>query len=526
MSEKRSLGKSVPASEWRQFHKVTPLAKGGMVWIVFAIAVYNIIQQILEGGVRGFGDFIEKLTWLIGLAIFGGLILLTLLVILFSWVSWKFQSFAIVDSGIHKRAGVIMKNHAHMRWDRIQSVEVEQRLFGRIFGFGSVKVESAGSEPAIELGLLSMEDCATLRKEVLAGLANARAGRPVRMGLAGHDAVGHEGGELVPGAGEVDGVVDCAQPFAQTPHVIPVYDPDDTENDRLIFELPTARLVGSSFLTAGTILALIGLAASIVLSIWSEVSLIAIIIFIGGAIISVVKSALGAYGTKVYISENGLRVRSGLTKLTTRSMPPARLHAIELHRPILWRWKDWWQVTATLAGGNGAESIDDAIRAGIIVPVGSREEALRMLWTMLPDAGTDDDATLIHDALDGLGTGRFFLSAPGRAKWFDPITYKSRGVCLTPQVAVLRRGRFSRKVTFVWQDHTQSLRMSQGPIQRLLKLGDIRVDMVNLQGNTRHKNMAIDEVERIIWVENDLTSRARHVGVSETIEQWRERVRV
>ncbi|QTG75845.1 PH domain-containing protein [Trueperella pecoris] len=529
MSDKRNLGDSVPAEAWRKFHKVTPIAKGGMVWVVLAIAVYNILQQILENGMDGFTDLLDHITWLIGIAIFGGLIVLTLLVILFSWVSWKYQSFAIVDSGIHKRTGVLIKNHSHMRWDRVQTVEVEQRLFGRIFGFGSVKIESAGSEPATELGLLTMEYCAKLRKEVLTGLANARAGRPIGMGLSATDVVGREPGTELPAAvGQpADGVVDGSQAFGQAAGpVVPIFDPDDTENDRLIFELPTSRLIAAQFLSMGAVITIVGTIVVIGVSIWLHSALMAMVVLLFGAVVSIVQSGLAAYGTKVYISENGLRVRAGLTKLTTRSMPPARMHAIELHRPILWRWKDWWKVSATLAGGNALENAGEATKAGIVIPVGTREEALQTLWTMLPDAGTDDDAALIRDALDGLGTGRFFLSAPGRAKWFDPITYKSRGICLTPRVAVIRRGRFSRKVTFVWQDHTQSLRMSQGPIQRRLQLGDINFDMVNVQHYTRHKNMAIDEVERMIWVENDLTAKARHVGVSESIDDWRERVRV
>ena len=148
-----------------------------------------------------------------------------------------------------------------------------------------------------------------------------------------------------------------------------------------------------------------------------------------------------------------------------------------------------------------------------------------MLWTMLPDGGTDDDAALIRDALDGFGTGRFFLSSPDRAKWFDPITYRSRGICLTPKVAVFRRGRFGRRVMFVWQDHTQSMSMSQGPIQRRLGLGAIKLDLVSAASAT-HKNMDVAEVERMVWIENDLASRARHAGVSESIEAWRERVGV
>ena len=78
---------------------------------------------------------------------------------------------------------------------------------------------------------------------------------------------------------------------------------------------------------------------------------------------------------------------------------------------------------------------------------------------------------------------------------------------------------------FVWQDHTQSMSMSQGPIQRRLGLGAIKLDLVSAASAT-HKNMDVAEVERMVWIENDLASRARHAGVSESIEAWRERLGV
>lgn len=541
MSDKRALGESVPEDAWRRFHKVTPLASGGTLGIILVVLVYNILQSVLEDGLADLREVASHITVVVVLIALGALLTLVVFVVLVAWVAWRFQSFAVVDSGIHKRSGILLKSHTHMRWDRVQTVEVEQRLFGRIFGFGSVKVESAGSEPGIELGLLTMADCAALRKEILRGLANARAGKPI--GLS-NDAVapGDSSGDPAvgqPGVGEPAGVGAHHEPgFSATPGeagaepgasgvepVIPVFDPDDTENGQLIFVMPTARLVASQFLGPTIIVTVAATALTLVMSMWVEYSIIAAIFIIGGKLFTFVSDSLKRYGTKVYISANGLRVRSGLTTLTTRSMPPTRLHAIELRRPILWRWKDWWSVEATLAGASALDSFGESPSSELVIPAGSREEALRVLWTMLPDAGTDDDAALIRDALDGFGTGRFFLSSPERAKWFDPITYRSRGICLTPKVAVFRRGRFGRRVMFVWQDHTQSMSMSQGPIQRLLGLGAIRLDLVSVASAT-HKNMDVAEVERMAWIENDLASRARHAGVSESIEAWRERVGV
>ena len=572
---KSGLGASVPEGAWRKFHKVSPLAQGGALWVVFGVIVFNIIIQILETGMGDLLDSLQDITVTVVLIILGGLVALTLVVILFSWISWRYQSFAVVDSGVHKRSGILLKNHSHMRWDRIQTVEVEQKLFGRIFGFGSVKVESAGGEPATELGLLTMEDCGKLRREILTGLTNARAGRPIGLGVQVSDVVGAQSIEAIPpGAGtqihddgrlgygqqpgfeqpgfEQSGYGDqpvypgsqlgqhpgqhpgqpvypeSGQPYQGQPGAeIPIFDPDDLERDRQIFELPTSRLFASAVFNTGFIIAVFLVVVFIILALAiGEDGILFAIVGVGSGLIAWGKSLLDAYGTKVYLSPNGLRVRSGLTKLVTRSIPPQRLHAIEIRQPMLWRRKDWWRLRATLAGIGSVDDVADVINQGMIIPAGTRSEVLNVLWTMLPSAGTDDDATLIRDAFDGTGTGRFFLSAPKSARWLDPITWRSRGVCLTPNVAVFRTGRWSRRIVFVWQDHTQSLRMSQGPLQRKLGLGSIRLDLVITDSDASQKNMAIADVERMTWVENDLTEHARQVGVTESIEAWQRRVGV
>lgn len=538
---KRGLGESVPEPAWRKFHKVTPLAQGGALWVILAIIVFNIVMQIVEGGMTDVLAAVAEVTVAIVLIILGVLLGLTLIVIFFSWVSWRYQSFAIVDSGVHKRSGIFLKNHSHMRWDRIQTVELEQKLFGRIFGFGSVKVESAGSEPGTELGLLTMEDCGKLRREILTGLGNARAGRPIGIGVPVTDVVGAESVEAIPpGAGtqihdtgahvafDEHGTPIAPAQSGQPGAEIPIFDPDDLENDRQIFELPTSRLLASSMLNMGIIFSMFFLVVFIVLAIvFEEGSILFATLAIGSGMIAWAKSILDAYGTKVFLSPNGLRVRSGLTKLVTHSIPPQRLHAIEIHQPMLWRRSDWWKLRATLAGGGAiSDDASDVMNRGMIIPAGTRDDVLRVLWTMLPSAGTDDDGALIRDAFDGTGTGRFFLSAPRSARWLDPWTWKSRGVCLTPNVAVFRAGRWSRKIIFVWQDHTQSIRMSQGPLQRRFGLGELTLDLVETMTQATQTNMAVEDVERMMWVENDLTAQARRVGVTESVEDWQRRVGV
>ncbi|VEI13659.1 PH domain-containing protein [Trueperella bialowiezensis] len=535
-SQATQLGASVPQQAWRKFHKVTPLSQGGVIWVVLAIVIFNIVMQMFEAG---FGDALREIRRITITHLFiglGALVALTAVVVFFSWIAWRYQSFAIVESGVHKRSGVIFKDHQHMRWDRIQTVEIEQKLFGRIFGFASVKVETAGTEPAMQLGLLTMEDAGNVRREILNGLANARAGIPIGAARGQHVTPEH----VSPDQAATQAVYAAAQPAeqpgwqgagpspaGQAAPQIPVFDPDDLERDRQIFSLSTGRLIAASMLKVGFIFSVLSLAAIIALAIiLDEGGFLFLILAFVSVLWAWAQSLFSEYGTKIFLSANGLRIRSGLTSLITRSIPPQRLHGVVIEQPMLWRRADWWKLDAVLAGEVDLDSDAQAGQARHVVPVGTRSEIVDVLWTMLPSAGTDNDAALLRDALDGTGTGKYFLSAPRRARWFDPITWKSRGVCLTPNVAVFRTGRFRRRVVIVWQDHTQSLRVSQGPIQRRFNLGAIKLDLVRTGVEAAQKNMEIADVERMMWVENNLTAQAREVGISESIEQWRKRVGV
>lgn len=171
--QRTTLGaNAVPAAEWRKFHKVTPVADAGTIWLAILGFVFYGAVDLLENGLSNLvGQAVELIT-LGRIAIGVGIIVLVSLIMVgIGAIMWRFKSFAVIESGIHFRRGVIFKEYDHMRWDRIQSVEVQQRLFGRLFGYGSVKIEAAGyDEDALDLGLLTKDDCALLRAEILRGL--------------------------------------------------------------------------------------------------------------------------------------------------------------------------------------------------------------------------------------------------------------------------------------------------------------------------------------------------------------------
>lgn len=338
---------------------------------------------------------------------------------------WRYKSYAIVPSGIHYRNGVFIKQYQHVRWDRIQSVEIEQKLFARIFGFGAVKIDAAGfNEDPVELGLLRRDKCERLRQEILTGLADARTGKDI-----------------------------TTQDVSQASVVTPV-------DEHQVYQLSTKRLVGSTVLTGHAWFAFAGL---ILAAVWQFVFdsgfSIGFLLVILGSVVNSIQYVSKSYGTTLFVAETGLKSRRGLTKLVTRSLPPTRIHAVSINQPLLWRRFDWWQIRVTIAG----ESISDAVENGnMFVPCASKEEVMRILATIFPTLGTDNDALLLHELLYRRGENRYVRTPPKRAQWIDPIAARVGGYYANVDVFAIRCGRFWRQVQLIFQDHTQSVAISQG----------------------------------------------------------------
>ena len=474
---------AVPAEQWRHFHKVTPLSKAGALWVVVAYVVYQFATSIFQENIERGGELPDELVGaaqhyaLIGVAIAAGLLLLvTAIVLVFAYIAWKCEEFALAESGIHYRSGIIFKQHTQMRWDRVQSVEVQQKLFGRIFGFGSVKVESAGNDDDIELGLLRLVDCSRLRTEILNTVAQVRSG-----GLMPE--AGAPASPLAPpsqssaGSPELTPNLQSVEPF--------VADADDLERDTLIYQLPTGRLIAANLLggklMGGIILVILVLVGMIVSRAASGESLsvtaIGIVVVVAGTIWGLLKSLFADYGTKLFVAPAGLRKRAGLTKLTTSTYPPQRIHAVRITRPLLWRRLDWWKIDIAKAGAVSTSNNTEELTR-VFMPVATREEMLRILWVIMPGFGSGEDAAVLAEAFDGQGSGRWFMGAPKRARWLDPIGLHGHGVALTPRAIFLRRRRFGRVVDIVPHDRIQSVRIEHGPLQRAAQVASLAVDLV------------------------------------------------
>lgn len=95
-------------------------------------------------------------------------------------VVWRIRAFSLSSNDIRLRSGIVLKKRVHVKWGRIQSVEVQRSLLTHMLGLGSVTVESAVAGKGMRLGWLTKGQCEGLQGAVFKVTDGACADRPVR----------------------------------------------------------------------------------------------------------------------------------------------------------------------------------------------------------------------------------------------------------------------------------------------------------------------------------------------------------
>ena len=85
-------------------------------------------------------------------------LLLTLLVLalagawaIVTWIRWTSTSFTITDQRVILDSGVFSRSSRVIPINRVQDVATRRSLLGRVFGFGTVEIDAAGSQGAERL---------------------------------------------------------------------------------------------------------------------------------------------------------------------------------------------------------------------------------------------------------------------------------------------------------------------------------------------------------------------------------------
>ena len=280
----------------------------------------------------------------ITLGIFGAIVLCGLGI---SVLSWRMSSYSIDEDALHLRTGVLNRQQRQARLDRLQAVDVVQPLLARFIGLAELRIEVAGGKgSAVRLAYLRESDAQSLRRLLLARAAGLRV----------------EHHEQAPEAPE-----------------------------HQVLAVPVPMLIESLVRSVGTLVVLVGVAGLVAVSVWLQSV---------GFVVAVIPAMIGlvsvqwarfnnGFSFRVATSPDGLRLHHGLLQTTAQTVPPGRVQAVRLAQPLLWRGKDWWRVEVNVAGYGGGqpEGGQRGASDNLLLPVGSRADALAVLSLVLPDLG-------------------------------------------------------------------------------------------------------------------------------------------
>jgi putative membrane protein len=146
------------------------------------------------------------------------------------------------------------------------------------------------------------------------------------------------------------------------------------------------------------------------------------------------------------------------------------VQAVRITRPLLWRPLGWQRSRIDVAGYGAGES---SIQAGVLLPVADEPTTRRVTGQVLTGAITGD---VPHDG-GYLDVESLPLTGPPRRiRWLRPLAYRNLGFALTDEVVASRDGWTTVQLTVVPLSRIQSVRVSQGPLQRRLGVAHVYVD--------------------------------------------------
>ncbi|MFP5219036.1 MAG: PH domain-containing protein [Actinomycetes bacterium] len=369
---------------------------------------------------------------------------------LFAYVAWRATRYRLTPTELQVDSGVLTRRQRRVPLARLQSVDVVRPLVARVLGLAELRLEVAGGgQTEAPLSYLSEDDARRLRERLL------------------HLAAGAPAGE---------------QPQAPPPEL-------------QLVAVPSGPLVASVLLGA-PVWATAGLVVAAVVT--AAVDLRALGAVVVGALpvaLGVVTAAgrrlLTEYGFTVAESADGLRIRHGLLETRSATIPPGRVQVVRIREPLLWRPFGWVRVEVDVAGY--ASTGDEELTTSALLPV----------------APTGLAAALVQRVLTG-PLPQPTAPVPERARWRAPLQKPRLRVGLDERHLVTTYGVVTTTTDVVPLAKVQSLRLTQGPWERALRLASLHADTAGSRlpgGVARHRDL--DDARRLLAAMTELARSAR-----------------
>ncbi len=399
-------------------HPLTPFVRGWLVFVAIAIAWgRELITSTSENQFDG-----RALTWILPL-----LGIVVVLAAVTGFVAWYFTRFVIDDEELRIETGAVFKKSTKIPFERLQSVDIIQPLAARMFGLAELRLDAGNS--TTKLRYLSRAKASRLRDYLLTRAHGQRAS-----------------------------IRDLDQQSAASVFT------DLGVADQPLVQVSPQRLIISFLLSTEW---LIPAAISIIIVV-TTASLGVMPLALGGLIPLIIgmlgliwRRVIGMFNFTLAESPRGLRITRGLTNLTSQSVPIDRVQGVKISQPLLWRLLGWYRIDIDILGyAHGDGEGNESTASSVLLPVASDEEVELALGRVLP--GFEIDGIELHPA-------------PTRARWLRWFDFWTLRYGWNERTLITEQGWFSHERDIVPHAKTQSVRLEQGPLQRLLRLADVHV---------------------------------------------------
>ncbi len=470
------IAEELTDGDWHRLHPATPVLRGGVLFIVaIGFLVSSLREQLVEQFVPGQRQDGEQdlipmlvesgsLIWVI-LA----LLAFTLLAVGISYLSWRMHTFRVTEETVEVRSGILSRTNRRARLDRIQGVNIVRPLIARLIGAAKLEIQVAGNDANLPLQYLRSRDADAFRLRVLRLASGARA-----------EAAGAAPASAPAGAprGFVGSRVDD--------FLAPELDPDAAPPQSVV-RIPIPRLVGAVLLSAPTVVLVLFVAVGIPLIVRFEAwyLLVPLLPTLLGSAGFFVRRITRSLRYSVAGTPDGVRVGFGLLSTSNDTIPPGRIHAVEVVQPLLWRASGWWEIRITRASHSSSPGAAGQQNTSIL-PVGDRRDVDRVLGLVLPDLVGDQALALVAVGMTGRGgVDDGFTTSPRRAWILKPFSWRRTGFAVDASAFLVRRGVIWRRLVIVPHARTQGVDLTQGPIDRRLDLVSVRAATVAGPVDTR-----------------------------------------
>jgi putative membrane protein len=348
-----------------------------------------------------------------------------------SLIALQYRGFVIWGRELHIYGGVFTRSHRTVPLDRLQSVDLVRPIRARLFGLAQLNIEVAGGDGTdARLAYLKADRALELRSELL-----AIAGRP------------------------------AAAPEPEAPEGEPV----DRDAGLLVPQVTVKRLALASVLEALpvqiTAILVLGTAFGVTGSIFgfSTVATTLWVGFFAPALLGYLQSTVAMVNRflrngRFRIGRDGgnLLIQRGLTDTSHETVPVDRVTGVSFDEPVMWRSRRWRRVEVWTAAV--AQQSATATRSTTALPVGDPDQVAIVAAAAVPDLPSVFETAL----------------PPVRARWRMPLAWKKTGAALTDRAFVVRQGLWVNTHVAVPYARIQSVKVTQGRIQRMQGLATVR----------------------------------------------------